>query len=372
MSKPAEKLALSLKVLRKFQNDKGIAVIKPNELQRIHRERLIANGFIREVIKGWYISSRPNEKQGDSTSWYSSYWNFVAVYFKERFNKEWCLSPEQSLAIHTGNLSVPKQLMVRSPKGQNNIIKLLHGTSFAEIKTSKLIKDEIISKEGLNLYTLSSALVNCSNSFFIQFPIDAKAALSTIKDSSEILMKLLDGGHPTIAGRLAGAFRNIERIGIADDILKAMKSAGYDVRESDPFKDKLPSFLGQRETSPYANRIKLMWNQMRHTVIENFPKSAGLPKNIDAYLKQVEEIYVTDAYHSLSIEGYRVTTELIEKVKSGKWKPDMDEKDNELRNAMVARGYWQAFQSVKKSIKLILNGKNAGLIADMKPWHLVS
>lgn len=143
-----------------------------------------------------------------------------------------------------------------------------------------------------------------------------------------------------------------------------MKSAGYDIRESDPFNDKLPSLIGSREVSPYVNRIKFMWQQMRQTVINNFPKSAGLPKDIDAYLKQVEEIYVTDAYHSLSIEGYRVTPELIEKVKTGQWSPDGDDKDREHKNAMAARGYWQAFQAVKRSIKDILNGKNPGQVAD--------
>ena len=32
-------------------------------------------------------------------------------------------------------------------------------------------------------------------------------------------------------------------------------------------------------------------------------------------LADVEARYVTDAYHSLSIKGYRVTPELIEKVR---------------------------------------------------------
>ena len=40
---------------------------------------------------------------------------------------------------------------------------------------------------------------------------------------------------------------------------------------------------------------------------------AGRPKNIDIYLKQVQDVYVTDAYHSLSIEGYRVSPVLIER-----------------------------------------------------------
>ncbi|KAA6327930.1 hypothetical protein EZS27_023127 [termite gut metagenome] len=55
---------------------------------------------------------------------------------------------------------------------------------------------------------------------------------------------------------------------------------------------------------------------------------------------------------------------MIEKVKSGNWKPDEDSSDAEQRNAMATRGYWQAFQAVKESIKKILKGDNPSEIAD--------
>jgi len=34
---------------------------------------------------------------------------------------------------------------------------------------------------------------------------------------------------------------------------------------------------------------------------------------------------VNDAYNSLSIEGYRVTPELIERIRDGKWDPESEE-----------------------------------------------
>ena len=144
-----------------------------------------------------------------------------------------------------------------------------------------------------------------------------------------------------------------------------MKSAGYDVREEDPFSEKLPEhILTVRENSPYVSRIKLMWHQMRGVVIENFPKASAIPTDIKAYMKEVEEHYAEDAYHSLSIEGYRVTAELIERVRDGNWNPDGNEADREARNAMAARGYYQAFQAVKESIKKIQAGENAGEVTD--------
>jgi Fic family protein len=81
-------------------------------------------------------------------------------------------------------------------------------------------------------------------------------------------------------------------------------------------------------------------------------------------MKRVEDAYVTDAYHSLSIEGYRVTPQLIERVRSNAWNPETNEEDREQRNAMAARGYWQASQAVHKSIKRVLRGENPGLVAD--------
>jgi Fic family protein len=88
-------------------------------------------------------------------------------------------------------------------------------------------------------------------------------------------------------------------------------------------------------------------------------------------MKRVEDFYKTDAYHSLSIEGYKVTTELIERVMGGKWNPEGNEKDKEQKNALAARGYYLAFEAVKKSIEKVFTGQNPGKIAyeDLGDWY---
>ncbi len=139
-----------------------------------------------------------------------------------------------------------------------------------------------------------------------------------------------------------------------------MRAAGYEIHENDPFVTQIPAVFCTREQSPIASRIRLMWHEMREYVIARFPTAPGLPKNTKAYLKYVENVYVTDAYHSLSIEGYRVSRELIEKVRQGNWSPDDIESDREQCNAMAARGYWQAYQTVRDSISSVLSNNNAG------------
>src|ERR1039457_3707496 len=96
MATPSEKLAESLEVLHGLQNANGAAAIRARDITRTHRERLLKHGFLQEVIKGWYIPSRPDEVKGESTAWYASFWRFAAVYLKMRFRSEEHTSELQS------------------------------------------------------------------------------------------------------------------------------------------------------------------------------------------------------------------------------------------------------------------------------------
>ena len=370
MPTPQEKLAKSLQVLHKLQN-RGAVAIRSSDLSRTDRERLVENGFLQEVMRGWYIPSRPDETPGDSTAWYASFWDFCAAYLAERFGKEWTLSPEQSLSLQGGNRTVPAQLIVRTPKGGNKPTPLPHGTSLFDVRNAMPPDRETIELDGLRLFSVPAALVGVSEQFFRRAPTDVRAAMATVKDASDVLALLLEGGHSTIAGRLAGAFRNAGQPRIADDIVKTMEKAGYAIRETDPLEDTPVISLPVREVSPYANRVRLMWEAMRKQVLDVFPVAPGLPEDARAYLKAVDDIYVNDAYHSLSIEGYRVSPDLIQKVRSGTWNPERNRQDRDNRNALAARGYYDAFVSVKQSVAQVLGGANAGETAqtDHGDWY---
>lgn len=363
MASPSEKLAESLQALRNLQQA-GVVAIRSSHLTRTHRQRLVKNGFLQEVMKGWYVSARPDEEKGDSTTWYTSFWSFCAAYLNDRFDRNWSLSPEQSLLLHTGNWSVPRQLLLRTPKGGNKPTQLPHETSIFDVRASLPSRDQAGTIEGLRVFSLPASLIQIGAGMFRENAIDVRAALAMIGDASEVLSILLDGGHSVVAGRLAGAFRNIGREKIADEIIRSMKAADYVVNETDPFEKTSALVSGSREASPYVTRIRLTWQEMRESVIDIFPVPPKKTIGIDAYLKNVDEVFVTDAYHSLSIEGYRVSEALIEKIRDGKWDPHNDDEDREHRNALAARGYFEAFQLVKDSVKKVLEGANAGDVAD--------
>lgn len=372
MPAPHEKLAEALTALHALQKD-GRRVFQSKEFGRVHRERLLHNGFLQEVIRGWLISSSPNTRKGDSTPWYASFWEFCTRYCNDRFGDQWHLSPEQSLLLLAENTVILEQVVIYSPKGTNNSTKLLFETSFYDLKQPQMPPPaDVIVHNGLRLYSAPAALVKTPEAFFARHPIESQVALATLPDASDVLRRLLAGGHSAIAGRLAGAYRRIGRADIADEIVSTMKAADYPVRsESDPFLPQQIFGTFRPATPPIVARIQALWESMREPVLKSFPKAPGLPKHTVDYLKFVDGIYKNDAYHSLSIEGYRVTPELIERVQRGNWDPQHDEPDKKDRDALAARGYFQAFLVVKDSVGKIITGANPGVLVQTahREWY---
>jgi fido (protein-threonine AMPylation protein) len=371
MATPNEKLATSLTALQTLQK-RGRRVFKSDELSRVNRERLLQNGFIQEVIKGWLISSTPNARTGDTTPWYASFWEFCARYCQVRFAEEWHLSPEQSLLLHAENTVIPSQTVINSPRAANNKIDLLFGTSLYDLKESSMPPmTDLVMRDGLRIFSPAAALVGVSEAFFIRNPVETRVVLASIRDAADVLRRLLEGGRSVVAGRLAGAFRHSSRSEIADEILATMKSAGYDVRETDPFaSQKVLAALPTTEP-PIVGRVRAMWESMRGRVLDTFPEPPGIPQDREKYLQSVDDIYRNDAYHSLSIEGYTVSAELIERVRAGNWDPDQHDADKQSRDALAARGYWQAFQSVKGNVAEIIGSANPGSLVrnSHREWY---
>jgi fido (protein-threonine AMPylation protein) len=342
----------------------GRRVFESRELGRIDRERLLQAGFLRPALKGWLLSSSLDTEEGDSTPWHALFWEFCARYCEKRFKDRWHLSPEQSLQHFGENTVTPPQVVVYSPRGTNNAVDLPFGSSIYDLRVQEMPHAaELVVRDGLRMFAPGAALARVSEAFFVRSPIEAEVALKSIRDASEILRPLLSAGRAQAAGRLAGAFRRLEKPRLADEILVAMKAAGSDVRETDPFDEKQVLELGRAAVPPIVTRLRAMWRALRGEVLAVFPRAPGLPRDSAAWLKQADHSYKSDAYNSLSIEGYRVTPELIERVASAtNWDAQRNEADRKSRDALAARGYWQTFQMVKKSISQILAGKSPAAI----------
>ena len=372
MASVQEKLADSLSVLKQYQDTHENGIIQgSNVLGATHTKRLIQNGYLEQVIKGWYMPTMPG-MEGDTTVWYASYWQFVVAYANSRFGEDWCLTPEESLDFYAGETVAPRQLILRSTKASNNVIQLKHGDTLLDITASMPKNVFVEPRFGVRIYTLSEALTFCTPTYFTRNTVNARTCLLMIGGADEILREVVDEGNTARASRMVGALRNVGREEMAQQIQDYMVRIGYTMRPEDPFEDKMDGSLNAgRIISPYAIRIRLMWKKMKEQILAQKLPSPTSALSLDQILEGMDANYVRDSYHSLSIEGYRVTEGLIERVRSGEWNPKDDKLDVDRKNALAARGYYQAFLQVKESVKEILQGANPGHIAgrDFERWH---
>lgn len=366
-----EQLASALSSLKALQ-DSGRRVFRSDEFSRAELTRLEKSGFLQRVIRGWYVSSSPLADGGDSTPWYASFWEFCSRYCESRFGQDWCLAPELSLLLHADVTSVPRQVVVYSPSASNNCTDLPYNTSLFDSKTPSLPPPaDMAYRDGLRVYSVAAALVKVPESFFKRYPVEALALLTSLADRAGVVRHLLEGEFHSAAGRLAGAFRRAGQNDTADQILRTMRTAGYLVSETDPFAEEVGIGRLTVVNSPLMARLEAMWLGARNHILELFPEAPGLPKDPRRFMRFVEDAYTTDSYHSLSIEGFSVTPELIERVRTGKWDPDGDERAARDRDVLAARGYWQAFQKVKQSVSQMV-ARTAGpelVRAAHQEWH---
>ena len=370
MASPQQKLANSLDALDSLR-ERGVFAVRSSDLGRTHRERLLAQDCLQQVMKGWYVDSRLNLAPAESTAWFASFREFCANYLTRRFGQEWSLSPEQSVVIHAGNRSVPTRLAARSPSARNRITTLAHDTSLFETRASLPPPDQTEVVDGLRLFSIPAALVASGPGLFTRHANDVRTVLATMRDVSTLVPLLLAGGHSTVAGRLAGAFRNIGRDSAADKILATMRDAGYDVRESAPFDRPSPLTLERQDFPSHVVRLRLDWHTMRERVIAVFPEPPGMQSDGNVLLSSLDEVQVEDARHSLALEGVRVEPEFIERLRDGQWTPDAAATDREHSAALAATGYNAAFQLVRESVSRVVHGSDPGEVAasDHAGWY---
>lgn len=360
-------LSLALEELRTLQVHSSI--FKSSDFSGKNMTYLKKAGYIKPIIRGWYHQSHPSDIDGNSTTWYAGYWEFLAKYLQERFGSEYCLNSEISLLLHTQNSIIPKQIVAITKKGAVGRVKLPHGTSLFIYSEKKAFPKEVVTVNGLNVYMLEEALCKVGVSFFRDKQEEIEIALGMIKDVSGLLNILLTKERmDDAASRICGALKFIDREDDALRLKETYETATFKtVSFKNPFNKETALLKPSRERNPYALRLQSMWEKYRAVIVSmEIPmQEQKTSLSAEEIIEEMEEKYQADAYHSLSIEGYKVSSELIAKVASGAWNPAQNSEDEATRNALAAKGYYGAFEAVKKSIVICV--KNDKKITDILP-----
>ena len=311
-------------------------------------------------MNGWFaVNSRPSDRRRIETAWSTVHWEFVQRYVEDRFGPEWTVSAETSVALWAENWSIAPQIVIRSPAANNQVVPMPSNTSLYLLRTQAVEPSGM--QGGIRVLTKEEAITTLPKNSWNAAATDIIAVLGSIRGTSTLIGNLLANNRSKIAGRIAGALRHLGRAKDADQILSAMKAVGYSTLEENPFDQSSHILLDEkRSVAPVATRIKDLWAKMRVDALDVVKTEGDRFNDPDGYMEEIEERYVADALNSLSIEGYQVSEELIERVQSGDWNPEQHAGDADAKNALAAKGYRLAFEEVKADIRKILDGAPSG------------
>ena len=138
---------------------------------------------------------------------------------------------------------------------------------------------------------------------------------------------LVKYSRPVKDNLLAGAYEFIGNQKYCEQIKEDMSLISYDIKPKNPFSRAKAIISNSRPEHPAVARIEGLWNLYKESIIEDFPGPNMLGLKADIILEHINKIYVHDAYNSLSIEGYSVTKESIEKVACGNYNEILNEED---------------------------------------------
>jgi len=332
---------------------------------------LVKHGYLKKIIKGWYLFDGDLSAQiaGESALWYESIWSFIGQYLSCRFNDNYWLNSEASLDIHTDNNSMPAQIVVfvLAKGGTEDITQLPNNISLM-ITRSKAKPDGLIEYRGVKVYPLEKALANSTPTSFKNNPVSMQVALRNAI-FEKLVEALVETQNVASAGRIIGALGVLGMRAESKKLETIITGIFGSIKISDPF-EIAPIVLGNdKKEAASARRIRIMWQEMRQDIInciENYnPEFDFFSKPLSLTLEMINELYVHDAYNSLSIEGYKVTPELIERVSRGGWSPETIVQDNEVKDALAARGYYDAFNAVKESLTAAHNKEDINYLIDV-------
>lgn len=334
-------------------------IVNSRNLKATTRTLLVKEKYLKQIVREWYLfdADITVDKAGESALWYQSIWQFIGQYLTESYGDDYWLNPECSIDIHTANNSLPKQLVVFTCEGATKNTTLPNDMGLIVIKKTDK-PTEIVQFNGVNVLSLEFALAGLAPSIYRSNPLAVQIALGK-SNVNAVASSLLITKNVQSTNRLIGAYLEVGKKADSRNLMNIIEAAGLGpLKAENPFDIPVIKIGHNRQESAAAIRIRLLWQKLRDDVEYVFahtPVSSFFQTPLDILLDSVDKVYVSDAYHSLSIEGYVVTEELINRVASGEWDTESIEADKQHKNALAARGYYEAFQALRGLIEEAYN-----------------
>ncbi len=331
-------------------------VISERELDDEHLTTLILKGWLQSITNGlYYLKEQGKWEWDDPTPWFMAYWDAVVAYLTGKYGERWCLGSEDSLLFHAANGLIPRQLTVRTPDEDTQVVSLPWGYEILVVKAS--VPDEVVVENRFNvrLYPMLPALLAASPGFYLMHPMEARTCLAMIDCPGDVAYEVIVTGFQNGAGRLVGGLKSIGHELMARSIMEILEEGGRTIESVNPFTEDVSI---PEESHAIASRIRLMWTEMRPDALN--AKVDGWddlrPWTPSLVKRMTDRMFIADAAASLAMKGVGAAENLARSVAEGSWDFDVLTKEAGEENVALAVGYSEAFRKVQTDILDSLTG----------------
>jgi|GEM_PF-1460604 len=337
---PAERREKIAKALRNAKASAKNDIIKSSELSETDISLLKEGGWLFAVHAGYSFLTSEDARNGGTIHAHLAFGKFLSIYLPERMEK-YVLSPITSLE-YTVRGSLPATVIVENDTSNQTITGLPGGYCIVVRKTTavdRMEKGAPIGPESIKILPTEEAIA-CLTKPEIQSHIDLIIAGLAGADPMALSEALVRKRNQSGGSVLVGLLEELGREIIARRIKDAMENAGFKIADSERTALVMKPKAKEPATSYF---IRGKWNSFSELLKAKAATMEFTPQGIQDVVNKAQKEKIQDAYHSLSIEKYIVSEEMIESIASGQWDP---ETQKDAINAMAAKGYIDAFNFV--------------------------
>lgn len=335
----------------KDKTDEGRIVFKKSELPEKIYNYLKSNDFLVDLYSTYFFVKNDNEHPLEAFKLY--YWKILIQFMNLRFPSEdadpsWYLTGKQSYEFLVDKVLIPElseQLTFQIKSKSNTIIKLFDRHSLVVNYDKNFEEKTIVKKDvlGDDLFLLKPEYLIVTSSP-TQYSLYEENIVSTIKNKDFDFDYVEDyfkkHQSPVYQSRFIGA---LKQLGENIQVIKfetLFKDYGFKIAIENPFSR---DYKLKRSSKPSSvTRFALSMQKAKDYLASlNYPRRLNKP--VEAI--DIDLLTADDAYHSLTIEGYNVTHEIIQKLQND------EEVDSDLKNKTAAKGFIKVLSFVKTLIK---------------------
>ncbi len=369
------------------------SIIASSDLARGDRELLTRCGFLRRLMKGWYLllaEPMPGAGQADLSDLSADLFHgFLARYLDQRLGDRWCLSAESTLRFLLDPDRVADRIVALTEYGSTTHHSFPGLTKLTVYHDLDRFPADGTTWAGLRLMSPESALARLKPAALDRDPELLQRSVGLVRQWPSFCELLAREGRQTASVRL---IRELERTGESENaaqLRRAMTQAGYKVSD-DPAVVPGPQTASPRFDSLEDCRQSLL--DWRLALEGTLPAAPAAADSLLALLSRAQEAALNDAVHSLRLSGFPVTRDMVvsaltepQRAAADAGWPTLSTEERGLSEShtppvtgeadpaalLALQGYVEVQRLVKKSIVRLLEEEPLARVLgeDLPQWH---